>query len=83
MRVGKKTLSNLAKEGKIPARKIGREWRFVKSVLLDWLSHWGGVGKKSRRQITYHPWQVSQFLGQSLEPLYINEQKLKFPPKKK
>lgn len=38
LKIGKKTLYNLVKEGTIPGRKIGREWRFVKSVLVDWVS---------------------------------------------
>lgn len=42
LKVGKKTLSLLAKERKIPARKIGREWRFVKSALIDWVAQGGG-----------------------------------------
>ena len=34
-----KTVCRLAKEGKIPAKKVGSEWRFLKSVLDRWLSH--------------------------------------------
>ncbi len=33
-----KTICRLAKEGKIPARKVGSEWRFLKNVLDRWLS---------------------------------------------
>lgn len=33
-----KTVCRLAKEGKIPARKVGSEWRFLKSVLDSWLA---------------------------------------------
>ena len=33
-----KTVCRLAKEGKIPAKKVGSEWRFLKSVLDRWLS---------------------------------------------
>ena len=33
-----KTVCRLAKEGKIPARKVGSEWRFLRSVLDSWLS---------------------------------------------
>lgn len=32
-----KTVCRLAKEGKIPAKKVGSEWRFIKSVLDKWL----------------------------------------------
>ncbi|MGI6777012.1 MAG: methyltransferase domain-containing protein [Acetivibrionales bacterium] len=33
-----KTFIKLLKEEKVPARKIGREWRFSKKALIDWLS---------------------------------------------
>jgi excisionase family DNA binding protein len=33
-----KTVCRLAKEGKIPAKKVGSEWRFMRSVLDSWLS---------------------------------------------
>ncbi|HEY8500023.1 MAG TPA: methyltransferase domain-containing protein [Clostridia bacterium] len=33
-----KTFIKLLKEENVPARKIGREWRFSKSALIDWLS---------------------------------------------
>jgi len=33
-----KTFIKLLKEEKVPARKIGREWRFSKSALIKWLS---------------------------------------------
>jgi excisionase family DNA binding protein len=33
-----KTVCRLAKEGKIPARKVGSEWRFLRSVLDKWLA---------------------------------------------
>lgn len=33
-----KTVCRLAKEGKIPARKVGSEWRFMRSVLDGWLA---------------------------------------------
>jgi len=33
-----KTVCRLAKEGKIPAKKVGSEWRFLRSVLDKWLA---------------------------------------------
>jgi excisionase family DNA binding protein len=33
-----KTVCRLAKENKIPAKKVGSEWRFLKSVLDKWLA---------------------------------------------
>ena len=31
------TLREKAKEGEIPGRKIGREWRFSRQQLLEWI----------------------------------------------
>lgn len=36
--VSVKTFIKLLKEEKVPARKIGREWRFSKKALVEWLS---------------------------------------------
>ena len=33
-----KTFIKLLKEEKVPGRKIGREWRFSRKALIDWLS---------------------------------------------
>lgn len=38
LRMHVKTVCRLAKEGKIPAKKIGKEWRFLRSVLNEWLA---------------------------------------------
>jgi excisionase family DNA binding protein len=36
--VSEKTLIKLLREENIPARKIGREWRFSREALISWLS---------------------------------------------
>jgi excisionase family DNA binding protein len=36
--VSEKTLIKLLREEHIPARKIGREWRFSRQALISWLS---------------------------------------------
>lgn len=41
LRVGIVTLKKKAQTGRIPAAKVGRGWRFVKSELDEWL-HYGG-----------------------------------------
>lgn len=33
-----KTFIKLLKEESVPGRKIGREWRFGRKALIDWLS---------------------------------------------
>ncbi len=38
LKVSEKTLIKLLREEHIPARKIGREWRFSKEALLRWLA---------------------------------------------
>ncbi len=38
VRVSQKTLGELARNGHIPAQKVGREWRFLRASLESWLS---------------------------------------------
>ena len=50
LKIGKSTLYDLARKGKIPAHKMGRKWRFDAKELDEWLKS-GGVntlGKKRR-----------------------------------
>jgi excisionase family DNA binding protein len=32
------TVQRQAKAGRLPGRRIGKEWRFSRSVLLEWLA---------------------------------------------
>lgn len=82
LRVGKKTLSNLAKKGKIPARKIGREWRFVKSVLLNWLSQGGVKWMQFGRKTAQHRGEITYFPAEYPQPLYLNNREIKSATKK-
>ena len=41
--VGERTMIKLLREERIPARKIGRELRFSKTALLDWLGEGDSV----------------------------------------
>ena len=41
LKLSKSTLYNLARKGEIPARRVGRSWRFVKLHLLRWLESKG------------------------------------------
>ena len=45
LRVKKSTLQKIADQGRIPARKIGEEWRFLRGALENWLT-----GHSSPRQ---------------------------------
>lgn len=38
LRVSVKTVLRLARDGELPGRKVGREWRFARADLLAWLS---------------------------------------------
>lgn len=37
LKVAKSTLYKLAQEGKLPCQKVGRHWRFHKTVIDRWL----------------------------------------------
>ena len=39
LKIPKSTLYKLLTEKKIPAVKIGKHWRFKKSVLLEWIDN--------------------------------------------
>lgn len=41
--VSERTMIKLLREERIPARKIGREWRFSKNALLNWLGEGNSV----------------------------------------
>lgn len=38
LKVAKSTLYKLSQEGRIPAQKVGRHWRFRKDTIDRWLS---------------------------------------------
>lgn len=37
LKLHEKTLSRLARQGKLPGNKIGGEWRFLKEDLVGWI----------------------------------------------
>jgi excisionase family DNA binding protein len=37
LRVSKSTLYKLAQEGRLPAQKVGRHWRFHREAVDEWL----------------------------------------------
>lgn len=37
LKIAKSTLYKLAQEGKLPGQKVGRHWRFHKTVIDRWL----------------------------------------------
>jgi excisionase family DNA binding protein len=38
LQLSTKTLKRLAQAGRVPARRVGQQWRFSRSALLDWLA---------------------------------------------
>ena len=38
LKIAKSTLYKLAQEGKIPAQKVGRHWRFHRETIDRWLA---------------------------------------------
>jgi len=37
-----RTLGELVRTGQVPAAKVGRQWRFLRSQLTEWLAQGGG-----------------------------------------
>ena len=38
LKLAESTVSRLAREGRLPARKVGGVWRFSREVLEDWFA---------------------------------------------
>ena len=49
--VSERTMIKLLREERIPARKIGREWRFSKSALLRWLGEGNSVNYLNQAEL--------------------------------
>lgn len=49
--VSERTMIKLLREEHIPARKIGREWRFSKSALLQWLGEGDSVNYLNQTEL--------------------------------
>lgn len=47
LKIAKSTLYKLAQEGSIPGQKVGRHWRFHRSVIDQWLAR--GVKRTKRK----------------------------------
>ena len=39
LRVSKESLYQNVRKGKVPAQKVGHQWRFVRSQIMKWLKH--------------------------------------------
>ncbi len=43
LKIGETTLYQLTRSGELPARKVGREWRYLKSEIIAWLKKGGEI----------------------------------------
>lgn len=48
--VSEKTMIKLLKEENIPARKIGREWRFSKAAIIQWIGSGDSTNYSSQEE---------------------------------
>jgi len=37
LRISKEALYQYARGGRIPAKKVGRQWRFIRTQVINWL----------------------------------------------
>jgi excisionase family DNA binding protein len=49
LNVNVRTIYRLAKNGRLPGRKLGGSWRFNKTTLDEWLS--GRMGREKKAEI--------------------------------
>lgn len=54
LQLSKSSLYKLAQDGRIPAQKAGRHWRFHKPAIDAWLSEGGSAAKSRRNQARKH-----------------------------
>jgi len=59
VRVSEKTLRELAKSGRVPCQRVGREWRFLRKALDEWLV--------SGARVT----DGSEYIAESLKQMYL------------
>lgn len=48
LRIPVSSVYKLVKEGKIPAQKVGRHWRFHRPTLTSWIAGGSGVGTQKQ-----------------------------------
>lgn len=48
LKISKSTLYKLAQEGKVPGQKVGRHWRFHRTIIDQWLASGAARTEQSR-----------------------------------
>jgi excisionase family DNA binding protein len=66
--VSEKTLIKLLREEHIPARKIGREWRFSREALINWLSSGDSLDYINQNEL----YKISKDIPGKLTVLFSN-----------
>jgi len=67
--VSERTMIKLLREENVPARKIGREWRFSRAALLKWL----GEGDSTKYQNHAEQYQIDSSSKDVLCDFVINK----------
>ena len=68
LRVTEKTIYRLLKRGKIPATKVGNQWRFDKTLIDEWLQR-SSVGAKANILVIDDEEVVRLLFKETLEEL--------------
>jgi excisionase family DNA binding protein len=64
--VSTSTIYALARQGKIPVARVGKEWRFVRQQLIDWVAHGGEIDETTAALLQEAIAQVQQSYGRAL-----------------
>lgn len=46
LKIAKSTLYKLAQEGRLPGQKVGKHWRFRRTVIDDWLANQADTSRR-------------------------------------
>lgn len=71
LKVSSTTVYQLTRSGELPARKVGREWRFVKSQLVSFLKHGGDTMTSTSVMTDEHGGEYKIENGQEYVALWL------------
>lgn len=55
--ISEKTMIKLLKEENIPARKMGREWRFSKSAIIQWIGNGNSLEYSGQEELIINSYE--------------------------
>jgi excisionase family DNA binding protein len=71
LRLPEADVLRLVDEQALPARRLGKEWRFLKSAIQDWLRSGSPPGPSKEAQLAaIGSWQDDPYLEDMLEEIY-------------